>query len=161
MLIGAGGISMIEMEKTSSKKQSIPVKRKKGKKSEHGSVDVVHSRFYDELKFAETEAIHLQFDELIDEIIKQGERFAKNPNQELLKIYKSMIKDFLKYVTDHMLQVEHHTGGKLKQKIYTVTKIIDQRLVQLTEYLLQKQAGNINLLSTLDEIRGLLVDLYK
>ncbi len=152
---------MIEMEKTSSQKQSIPVKRKKGKKGSQSSIDMLHSKFYDELKFAETEAIHLQFDELIEEITKQGERFAKNPNQELLKIYKSMIKDFLKYVTDHMLQVEHYTGGKLKQKIYTVTKIIDQRLMQLTEHLLKTQASNINLLSTLDEIRGLLVDLYK
>jgi uncharacterized protein YaaR (DUF327 family) len=152
---------MIEMEKTSSQKQSIPVKRKKGKKASRGGIDIVHSQFYDELKFAETEEVQLQFDELINEITKQGERFAKNPTQELLKKYKSMIKDFLKYVTDHMLQVEHYTGGKLKQKIYTVTKIIDERLFQLTEQLIKNQARNIDLLSTLDEIRGLLVDLYK
>jgi uncharacterized protein YaaR (DUF327 family) len=49
----------------------------------------------------------------------------------------------------------------LKQKIYTVTKIIDERLLKLTEHLMKNQASNINLLSTLDEIRGLLVDLYK
>ena len=46
---------MIEMEKTSSQKHSLRVKRKKGKKASHPSVDMVHGRFYDELKFAETE----------------------------------------------------------------------------------------------------------
>ena len=152
---------MIEMEKTSSQKHSIPVKRKKGKKASRTGINLVHSRFYDELQFAEIEQIQLEFDELIEEITKQGELFAKNPTQELLKKYKSMIRDFLKYVTDHMLQVEHYTGGKLKQKIYTVTKIVDERLERLTEQIMTNQANNIDLLSTLDEIRGLLVDLYK
>ena len=152
---------MIEMEKTSSQKHSIPVKRKKGKKASRTGINLVHSRFYDELQFAEIEQIQLEFDELIEEITKQGELFAKNPTQELLKKYKSMIRDFLKYVTDHMLQVEHYTGGKLKQKIYTVTKIVDERLERLTEQIMMNQANNIDLLSTLDEIRGLLVDLYK
>ena len=152
---------MIEMEKTSRQKHSIPVKRKKGKKASRTGINLVHSRFYDELQFAEIEQIHLEFDELIEEITKQGELFAKNPTQELLKKYKSMIRDFLKYVTDHMLQIEHYTGGKLKQKIYTVTKIVDERLERLTEHIMKNQANNIDLLSTLDEIRGLLVDLYK
>ena len=80
---------------------------------------------------------------------------------EELALYKSMIREFLKYVTDHMLSVEHYTGGKLKQKIYTVTKIIDERLSALTELVVNQQLQNLDLLSTLDEIRGLLVDLYK
>jgi len=152
---------MIEMEKTSSQKHSVPVKRKKGKKASRPGIDIVHSKFYDELKFAETEQLHLAFDRLVEEIAKLGERFAKNPTQELLKIYKSMIKDFLKYVTDHMFQIEHYTGGRMKQKIYTVTKIIDERLHDLTVYVMSQQARNIDLLSTLDEIRGLLIDLFK
>jgi hypothetical protein len=128
---------------------------------------VVHSRFYDELKIAETESIHVAFDNLIAEIKKQGEKFAKNPNLEELKLYKSMIMEFLKYVTEHMYAVEHHTGGtrtggtRMRQKIYTVTKIIDEKLDALTQFVLSQQAQNINLLATLDEIRGLLIDLYK
>jgi uncharacterized protein YaaR (DUF327 family) len=149
------------MEKTSSQKHSVPVKRKKGKKADRSGVDMVQSRFYDELKFAETEELHLEFDRLVEEIARQGERFAKNPNHELLKLYKSMVQDFLKYVTDHMLQIEHHTGGKRNQKIYTVTKIIDAKLQDLARSVMTGQAKNIDLLSTLDEIRGLLIDLYK
>lgn len=152
---------MIEMEKTSKDKHSITAKAKHGKKAQHGKIDIIQSRFFDELKFAETEKLHLEFDKLVDEITKQGEKFYRNPTQELLKIYKSMIKDFLQYVTDHMYKVEHHSGGKMKQKIYTVTKIIDKKLNALTQLVLSQQAQSIDLLSTLDEIRGLLIDLYK
>jgi len=150
---------MIELEKTGRDKKSISVKKKRSKKS--STVQVVQSRFYDELRFAETEDIHIEFDKLIAEITKQGEKFSKKPTAQLLKTYKSMIREFLKYITDNMFRVEHYTGGKLKQKIYTVTKIIDKKLSALTRLVLSQQAQNIDLLSTLDEIRGLLIDLYK
>jgi len=150
---------MIELEKTGRDKKSISVKKKRSKKS--STVQVVQSRFYDELRFAETEDIHIEFDKLIAAISKQGEKFSKKPTAQLLKTYKSMIREFLKYVTDNMFRVEHYTGGKLKQKIYTVTKIIDKKLSALTRLVLSQQAQNIDLLSTLDEIRGLLIDLYK
>jgi uncharacterized protein YaaR (DUF327 family) len=152
---------MIEMEKTSSQKQSVSVKRKKGKKARVTGMNTIQGSFYEELSFTQTEQLHLEFEELVEEIARQGKRFAKNPTQELLKLYKSMIKDFLEYVTKHMLQVEHHTGGRLKQKIYTVTTVIDEKLNDLAAHVMSQQANNIHLLSTLDEIRGILIDLVK
>ena len=151
---------MIELKKTGRDKKRISVK-KKAKKSVTGSVQVVQSRFYDELRFAETEDVQIEFDKLIAEITEQGKKFSKKPTAQLLKTYKSMIREFLKYVTDNMLRVEHYTGGKLKQKIFTVTKIIDKKLSALSKLVLSQQSQNIDLLATLDEIRGLLIDLYK
>ena len=154
---------MIEMEKTSSNKRSISVKRKKEKRSKGASpeIEVIQSRFYDELRIAQIQDLHIEFDDLVAEIAKKGDEFARDPTPELLTIYKSMIKEFLQYVSKRMFQVEHHTGGRLKQKIYTVTKIIDERLNALTGMVLSQQADNISLLATMDEIRGLLFDLYK
>ena len=153
---------MIEMEKTGKDKESIRIKKKKSQKGSAGTIDIVHSRFYDELKIAETQKVHIEFDNLVEEITKQGERFSRKPTFESLRIYKSMIMEFLKYVTKNMFAVEHNTGGtRMKQKIYTVTKIIDTKLKSLTELIINQQTGNIELLATLDEIRGLLVDLYK
>jgi uncharacterized protein YaaR (DUF327 family) len=161
MTISRGGWHMIEMEKTSGQKHSVTVKRRKGKKSSVTDLTTVQGNFYEELSFAQTEQLHLEFEELVEEIARQGKRFAKNPTQELLKLYKSMIKDFLQYVTKHMLQVEHRTGGKMKQKIYTVTTVIDEKLKDLTVLVMSQQANNIHLLSTLDEIRGILIDLVQ
>jgi len=152
---------MIELEKTGRDKKSISIKKKKEKKPAAPAINLLQGRFFDELKFAETEELHLEFDRLVDEITKQGKKFSKNPTIALLKTYKSMIKEFLQYATDNMFRVEHYTGGRLKQKIYTVTKIIDKKLSALTKLILSQQEHNINLLSTLDEIRGLLIDLYK
>lgn len=152
---------MIELGKTEKDKKSTGIAKKKGKKRTGSSLNIVQSRFYDELNFAETQQLRIEFDELVDEITKQGEKFSKNPTHEELSIYKSMIKQFLKHATDNMFRVEYHTGGRMKQKIYTLMKIIDEKLEALTRLVLDQQTKNIDLLATLDEIRGLLIDLYK
>lgn len=153
---------MIEMGKTGKDKTNVRIKKRKTQKGSTGLVDIIHSRFYDELKIAETEKVYIEFDNLVEEITTQGEKFSRKPTYESLKIYKSMIMEFLKYATKNMFSVEHHTGGnRMKQKIYTVTKIIDSKLNALTELIINQQTHNIDLLATLDEIRGMLVDLYK
>ena len=153
---------MIEMEKTEKDKKSVKIKSKRDNRRVSSTLNVVQSRFYDELKIAETEQVHVAFDNLVDEISRQGERFSKNPAFQELKTYKSLVMAFLKHITEHMFATEHRTGGsRMKQKIYTVTKIIDERLEALSKLVLSQQAKNIDLLATLDEIRGLLVDLYK
>jgi uncharacterized protein YaaR (DUF327 family) len=153
---------MIEMEKTEKDKKSIKIKTKRENRRVSSTLNVVQSRFYDELKIAETEQVHVAFDNLVEEISRQGERFYKNPTFEELKTYKSLVMAFLKHITEHMLSTEHRTGGsRMKQKIYTVTKIIDERLEALSKLIFSQQEKNIELLATLDEIRGLLVDLYK
>ena len=152
---------MIEIEKADRDKKSLNVKRKKDKKKIPTQVNVVQSGFYDALKLAETEDVHVEFEDLVDEITRQGERFSKNPTIAELKTYKSMIREFLKYVTGRMFAVEQHSGGKWKQKIYTLSRIIDEKLEALTKLVVSQQSGNIDLLATLDEIRGLLIDLYK
>jgi uncharacterized protein YaaR (DUF327 family) len=153
---------MIEMEKTEKDKKSIKIKAKRENKKITHTVNVVQSRFYDELKIAETEQIHITFDDLIEEITRQGEKFSKNPTFQELKTYKSLVMAFLTHISEHMFSVEHHTGGsRMQQKIYTVTKVIDERLNALSKLVFNQQAKNIDLLATLDEIRGLLIDLYK
>ena len=82
---------MIEMEKTGKDKTNIRIKKKKAQKGSAGHVDIVHSRFYDELKIAETEKVLIEFDNLIEEITKQGEKFSRKPTFESLKIYKSKL----------------------------------------------------------------------
>ena len=152
---------MIKLEKTARDKKGLKIGKKKEKKKVGQNVNVIQGSFYDELQNVETEDYRIEFDKLVDEIMKQGERFAKNPTFNELKKYKSMIRQFIKHVTENMVRIEHYTGGRLRQKIYTLAKIVDERLKALSDLIISNQIKNINLMSKLDEIRGLLIDLYK
>ena len=153
---------MLEIERTEGEKKNIKIKKKKSPKSNPQEVSITHSRFYDELKIIEAEQLDIEFDNLIEEITKQGEKFYKNPTIKELKIYKSMITEFLEYLKNNMIKIEQKIGGHgLRKKIYTVAHINDRKLEELSRMIFKQEFKHIELLSKLDEIRGLLIDLYR
>ncbi|MBU1075715.1 MAG: YaaR family protein [Spirochaetes bacterium] len=154
---------MIEINKLKSDK-TIKEKIKSFKKSKTSDVQIKQSPFYDKLlEVSEVEDINLELDKLIEQIDKVGKKFANDTNLENLKEYKSLIKAFLETVINKMFKVKEKYGHRswVKQKVFIIVEKINERLERLTNFILEKENQNINLLATLDEIRGLLVDLYK
>lgn len=154
---------MIHINKVKSGK-TIKEKLKSMKKSKTSEVEVKQSPFYDKLlEVTEVEDIKLELDKLIEQIDAVGKKFAGDQNLENLKEYKSLIKAFLDTVISKMYKVKEKFGHRswVKQKVFIIVEKINAKLENLTNFILEKENENINLLATLDEIRGLLVDLYK
>lgn len=152
----------MEIKKVTTDK-SVKKKTKSFIKAESSEISVKQSPFYDKLlEVTEIKEIKLELDQLIDEIDNTGRKFAKKPNIENLKEYKSLIKAFLDTVIDKMFKIKEKMGHRswVKQKVYITVDKINKKLEQLTNFILKKEKENIDLLATLDEIRGLLVDLY-
>lgn len=148
----------------SNKNKSIKEKFKSSKGSKSSNVNLKQSQFYDKLlEVTEVEDVKLELDKLIEEIDVVGKKFAKDSNIDNLKEYKSLIKAFLDTMITKMFKVKEKYGHRswVKQKVFIVVEKINKKLENLTKFILEKENENINLLSTLDEIRGLLVDLYK
>lgn len=154
---------MIEIGKTDSRK-TIKEKIKSLKKEKTSGTTVVkHTPFFDEiLAIQQVESVKKELDELIKEIDLAGNEFAKNPTIETLKKYKTLIKSFMEMVIKKIYRVKEKYSKKfwLKQKVFTIIEKIDKKLEELTNYILEKEKEHINLMATLDEIRGLLIDLY-
>ncbi len=154
---------MININKVKSDK-TIKEKIKSFKKSKNEKIEVMQSPFYDKLlEITEVEDIKLELDQLIEQIDKVGKKFARDANINNLKEYKSLIKAFLNTVINKMYKVKEKYGHRswVKQKVFIIVEKINKKLELLTKFILEKENENINLLATLDEIRGLLVDLYK
>lgn len=155
----------MEIRKLNSQK-SIKDKIKSFKKSNKtpGDVSIKQSPFYDKLlEVTEVREVHLELDKLLEEIDDKGKKFAREPELENLQEYKSLIKAFMDMVIEKMYKIREKTGPRsfIKQKVYVTVDIINKKLEELTENVLDKEKDHIKLLAKLDEIRGLLVDLYK
>ena len=154
---------MININKVKADK-TIKEKIKSFKKSKNEKIEVMQSPFYDKLlEITEVEDIKLELDQLIEQIDKVGKKFARDANINNLKEYKSLIKAFLDTVINKMYRVKEKYGHRswVKQKVFIIVEKINKKLELLTKFILEKENENINLLATLDEIRGLLIDLYK
>jgi uncharacterized protein len=103
-----------------------------------------------------------QLQGLYTEIEKAGERLAKSRNFRDLTKYKNLVQQFLKEVTDFGIGLKKsHTMDAFGQsRMLAVIEKIDEKLVELTDELLQKEEENINILGILGEIKGLIINLY-
>jgi uncharacterized protein len=104
-----------------------------------------------------------KLEELLEEIYGLGDRLKGIPTMENIKNYKNAVKEFLKVVSQKMVGVESRTSGThvLKRKHFTLLKIIDTKLEQLTLHFLKDQESQLDILSRVDEINGLLINILK
>jgi uncharacterized protein YaaR (DUF327 family) len=101
-----------------------------------------------------------QLKEMFDNIKKKGNRLAITKCYSDVKAYKKMIKDYLESVLSYMYSVKKDISFWQTQYFITVDTI-DQKLEELTQKLLSDQKENLGVAATIDDISGLLVDIYK
>ena len=98
--------------------------------------------------------------ELLDDIKKRGNRLTITKCYSDVAAYKNMIKDYLKSVLEHMYSLKKDISFWQTQYFITIDTI-DNKLEDLTKLFLEGEKGNITIASTIDEIAGLIVDIYK
>lgn len=100
--------------------------------------------------------------ELLDEVDKKGRDLVENRTVESLFAYKNLVKSFIEEAVDYGLKIAEKRGyGRAgRTKILRAVENVDEKLLQLTDLVLQKESKHINILSKVGEIKGLLVNLY-
>lgn len=124
---------------------------------------VNQNAFLRELDGAVEEQVKRSLDELIKDLDDQAKVVEKVRTFGELEKYKKMVKDFMQEVIKKIYTVKISDSSKLMQKrkkVYMMVEQIDAELAKMTNEVLVGQSSGITLLSTLDRIRGLLVDMY-
>ena len=100
-------------------------------------------------------------EELLDGVFASGEALKKTPTMDTIREYRHMVKNFVKFVVQHSIQVEETTSGLniLKRKRFTLLRVIDEKLEALATSVLAGQKAQISILAQIEQINGLLVDL--
>ncbi len=98
----------------------------------------------------------------LEEIDEYAERLRRNPIMENLLRYKGRIRALLRFLVEHSYTVQESTfyDPQGRRRLLMLVETIDEKLEGLTRGLLIEQDDNLELLGRLDEIRGLLLDLY-
>ena len=88
--------------------------------------------------------------------IKQKASLVMNhPLPSVVKDYVSEIKSFITDVKDHAY--EHQKNDK---NLFEKMNLIDEKLVEISDKLLEEQKKEIDLVASLGDLQGLLVDFY-
>jgi uncharacterized protein YaaR (DUF327 family) len=107
----------------------------------------------------------LQLDQLVrlmGEIEVQGERLSKGKHLRDLARFKQLVKRFVKEAVDFGLELSEQNSWSPGGYVNTlhVVKLIDEKLVELTNEMIDKESESMDLLKKIGEIKGLLINLY-
>lgn len=97
---------------------------------------------------------------MINDIKKRGARLITTKMYADVVYYKKMIKDYLESILKYMYDTKKDISFWQTQYFVTVDTI-DEKLEELTQALLGDEKENINIAAKIDEIQGLIVDIYR
>ncbi|WP_459834870.1 YaaR family protein [Clostridium carnis] len=101
-----------------------------------------------------------QLRKMIEDIKKRGNRLVVTKTYGDVIAYKKMIKEYLESILKFMYDTKKDISFWQTQYFVTVDTI-DGKLEELTQAMLNEESENLNIAASIDEIQGLIVDIYR
>lgn len=117
-------------------------------------------RFSDNLAKSYRSATKEELEEHIKDIKKKGNRLVITKTYADVKSYKDTIKSYLRTVVDYTYALNKNIGF-WENQYYATVETINEKLESLTQKILKEEKENLDISATIDNIQGLLVDIYK
>lgn len=99
---------------------------------------------------------------LLQQIDELSAELKKAPTPAGVKRYRKLVQAFMKETLDqsYTLNQQTHWDRSGNRKVFITVKKLNESLETLADEVLHKEKDQIDLVAKLDEIRGLLVDLF-
>jgi uncharacterized protein YaaR (DUF327 family) len=100
--------------------------------------------------------------DLQERIRKQGERIKERADLKALMEYRSLISELISETANNAFAgyKSEVFDAKGRHKVNFVIRSINDKLEALTREILSEQQDNLRILQMVDDIRGLLIDLF-
>ena len=99
---------------------------------------------------------------LVDKITEQGNKLARYRTFRELAKFKRYVKGFLQTTVyqGYELERNHHFSYDGQSRNLLIIKEVDEKLITLTEAIMDQEKNTVDLLGLIGEIKGLLIHLY-
>ena len=98
---------------------------------------------------------------MLQEISAHGKKIAKHMDIKDMKHYRELIREFMNEIVNrsHKFSRENFLDKKGRHRVYAMIKLVDKNLDELAAELIKDEKDHLAILSRIDEIRGLLLDI--
>lgn len=98
---------------------------------------------------------------MMNEITEQGDKISKHMDIRDMKKYRELVKGFLNEVVNrsHQFSRENFLDRRGRHRVYGIVKLVDKNLDDLAGELVKDEKDHIAIVSKVDDIRGLLLDI--
>ena len=98
---------------------------------------------------------------MMQEITMQGEKLGKHMDVRDMKHYRRLIQEFMNEIVNrsHKFSRENFLDSRGRHRVYGMIKRVNVVLDELAGELIKEEKDTLAILSKVDEIRGLLLDI--
>ncbi len=99
---------------------------------------------------------------LMEDITQHGELIKKKRDVKEMRHYRALIKDFMNEIVNrsHSFTRENFLDRRGRHRVYGMIRLVDEKLDLLARELIKDEQDSILILNTIDDIRGLLLDIF-
>ena len=110
----------------------------------------------------EEQELQARLTSLMEEITMQGDRLAKHRDIKDMRKYRGLVKEFMNEIVNrsHSFSRENFLDKRGRHRVYGIVRLVDEKLDALAQELVKDEKDNMEILSKIGEIRGLLLDIF-
>ena len=99
---------------------------------------------------------------MMEEIVMQGDKIVKRMDVRDMRRYRTLIKEFMNEIVNrsHKFSRENFLDRRGRHRVYGSIRLVDEKLDELAQELVNEESDKIAILARVDEIRGLLLDIF-
>lgn len=98
---------------------------------------------------------------MMEEITAQGDKISKHMDIKDMKKYRELVKGFLNEVVSrsHEFSRDNFLDRRGRHRVYGIVRLVDKNLDDLAGELVKDEKDHLAIISKIDDIRGLLLDI--
>ena len=98
---------------------------------------------------------------MMEQITVQGDKISKHMDIKDMKKYRELVKGFLNEVVSrsHEFSRENFLDRRGRHRVYGIVRLVDKNLDDLAGELVKDEKDHLAIISKIDDIRGLLLDI--
>lgn len=112
-------------------------------------------------KIAQTE-LQEKLSGMMADIVTQGNKIKKHMDVRDMRQYRTLIKNFMNEIVNHShaFSRENFLDRRGRHRVYGIIRLVDENLDKLAEQLIADEKDAMGILATVDEIKGLIMDIF-
>ena len=98
---------------------------------------------------------------MMEQITVQGDKISKHMDIKDMKKYRELVKGFSNEVVSrsHEFSRENFLDRRGRHRVYGIVRLVDKNLDDLAGELVKDEKDHLAIISKIDDIRGLLLDI--
>jgi uncharacterized protein YaaR (DUF327 family) len=110
----------------------------------------------------EEKDLQKKLESTMQQINEQGQKLTQHMDIRDMKHYRELVKGFMNEVVNrsHEFSRENFLDRRGRHRVYGIIRLVDEKLDELAQELVKEEKDSISILAKVDEIRGLLLDIF-